>query len=214
MATSFTDWESDYLAHFGTKGMKWGQRRFQNPDGSLTALGKERYGINGDRSARGMKHDLNKLDREQANAKVRYDAHNNASIRASAKVRNKMVEAMARKDKKAVQNLRKEQKKIDDKHTQKAAEYKRLLENSQKMTNRILESAKAKGYSVHSRDCIREVNRGRNFAASIAFSTVGQAVGGVTVGVSSYATGKHYRVKNDGLGTRTHRSTRYRGYAG
>lgn len=33
-----------YLAHHGIKGMKWGVRRFQNSDGSLTSAGKERYG--------------------------------------------------------------------------------------------------------------------------------------------------------------------------
>ena len=32
-----------YLAHHGIKGQKWGVRRFQNPDGTLTAAGKERY---------------------------------------------------------------------------------------------------------------------------------------------------------------------------
>ena len=31
------------LNHFGTKGMKWGIRRYQNKDGSLTAAGKKRY---------------------------------------------------------------------------------------------------------------------------------------------------------------------------
>lgn len=30
------------LYHHGTKGMKWGIRRYQNPDGSLTELGKKR----------------------------------------------------------------------------------------------------------------------------------------------------------------------------
>lgn len=32
------------LAHYGIKGQRWGQRRFQNADGSYTAEGKERYG--------------------------------------------------------------------------------------------------------------------------------------------------------------------------
>lgn len=31
------------LQHWGIKGMKWGQRRFQNKDGSLTPEGKKRY---------------------------------------------------------------------------------------------------------------------------------------------------------------------------
>lgn len=33
----------DYIAHHGIKGMKWGVRRYQNPDGSLTPEGRKRY---------------------------------------------------------------------------------------------------------------------------------------------------------------------------
>ena len=32
--------DNEYLAHHGIKGQKWGVRRFQNPDGTRTALGK------------------------------------------------------------------------------------------------------------------------------------------------------------------------------
>lgn len=32
-----------YLQHHGIKGMKWGVRRYQNKDGTLTAAGKKRY---------------------------------------------------------------------------------------------------------------------------------------------------------------------------
>lgn len=31
------------LAHHGVKGQKWGIRRYQNKDGSLTAEGRSRY---------------------------------------------------------------------------------------------------------------------------------------------------------------------------
>lgn len=34
-----------YLAHHGIKGQRWGVRRFQNEDGSLTKAGKARYNV-------------------------------------------------------------------------------------------------------------------------------------------------------------------------
>lgn len=37
--------ELEYLAHHGVKGQKHGERRYQNPDGSLTPLGRVHYGV-------------------------------------------------------------------------------------------------------------------------------------------------------------------------
>lgn len=34
---------SDELWHYGIKGMRWGVRKYQNEDGSLTAAGKKKY---------------------------------------------------------------------------------------------------------------------------------------------------------------------------
>lgn len=34
---------TDYLEHHGVKGMKWGVRRYQRPDGKYTIAGKNWY---------------------------------------------------------------------------------------------------------------------------------------------------------------------------
>lgn len=52
----------DYLAHYGIKGQQWGERRYQNEDGSLTEEGKRRYGIKyGDMSNEQLQQRVNVL---------------------------------------------------------------------------------------------------------------------------------------------------------
>lgn len=52
-----------YLAHHGIKGQKWGIRRYQNPDGTLTDAGKKRYGSQ-------LKYDIDKSIKESKNKKI------------------------------------------------------------------------------------------------------------------------------------------------
>jgi len=44
--------DENFIAHHGIKGQKWGIRRYQNSDGTLTAAGRARYGISEDRYTR------------------------------------------------------------------------------------------------------------------------------------------------------------------
>ena len=48
------------LRHHGIKGQKWGVRRYQNDDGSLTPIGKLRYGTSKDYQE--LSNQVNKAD--------------------------------------------------------------------------------------------------------------------------------------------------------
>lgn len=56
---------SDSLAHQGIPGMKWGVRRYQNPDGTWTEEGKRRYGKK-----------IEKIERKEEKKKRREDNKN------------------------------------------------------------------------------------------------------------------------------------------
>lgn len=52
-----------WLAHHGILGQRWGVRRYENPDGTLTEAGKERYGsddrrVNDDRQVSTSEEDI------------------------------------------------------------------------------------------------------------------------------------------------------------
>jgi hypothetical protein len=69
------------LYHHGIKGQKWGVRRYQNPDGTRTKLGRMRYAV-------GTGMYLNKMDTERARA-----------AKQERKLEKKMNRADARFDK-------------------------------------------------------------------------------------------------------------------
>ena len=59
--------QNNELYHWGTKGMKWGVRRYQYKDGTLTPKGKKRYSEDAFRTKNLKKKNLNQM----SNAEIR-----------------------------------------------------------------------------------------------------------------------------------------------
>ena len=101
MATRFDDWEGDFLAHHGIKGQKWGVRRFQNPDGTLTAEGKKHYGFGetkhreAARLARQFNRGIRKLNRAEKKADVQLQAKKAQDYKDKAKVAGMITAGLA-----------------------------------------------------------------------------------------------------------------------
>lgn len=208
------------LYHHGIKGQRWGVRRFQNPDGSLTAKGIKRISENKYGANRFSKYDGTAKKQAKLESPRQFKkALNNVEQGISeekyylSKVRDKTSKVESKRDR------------VDEKLNAAAAEGKntdKLTVKLQKMNDRLLtgetitkqheenikrgeamikqltSKAEKNGYSVMSQRFARVNNPSEQFDAYITGHIIAGPIGGLVLGgvtTNLDRDSKYYKVK-------------------
>ena len=156
------DEDGAYLAHHGIKGQRWGVRRFQNPDGSLTSVGAKR---------RQYQITLNDLDKRATKIMANYMRYSKSVGKGVAKTEKLKAKYKNNKNEKNKEKLLKAAKKADAAMTKrdKAAEdLKKIDSNIWKTVGATATS----GYNVRSKPVYRNHDKALT-AATYAFGIPG-----------------------------------------
>lgn len=100
--------QHDYLMHYGIPKMKWGFRRFQNKDGTLTPEGRKRYGVGPEKA--GKKYSTVRVAGMEAKYQVKKTGSDLAAQRRAAVTASRVRRAKNRTDRYERKEQRKKEK--------------------------------------------------------------------------------------------------------
>lgn len=130
--------------------MKWGVRRYQNADGSLTPAGRKRQ-------AKSFTTALNRIDKETTKEIGKY-------IKADAKMRRYTNKNGENSNPEKIEKIRSE--------ANNALKNVKMYES---ITWKMIGDAASKGYTVDSKEVIRNTEKGRQFAFNFLIGPLGQS---------------------------------------
>ena len=202
-----------YLMHHGVKGQKWGVRRYQNPDGSLTAAGERKLGL--DRAAPTSKRAIQRRLNKHANmiADIDYQrrlkkkktvrlAKKQAKLEDRVIERGKMTKGQLRKGNRYLNKM----SKLTDEY-QKLGMAKAMLSADTKV---LINHALSSGYNVRDKKVVKSAEEGRHIAAGILGGAIGIAAS-MNLMDHGYVSSNTYRLSKSktGTGKLTEHESRY-----
>ena len=159
------NYSAPYLEHHGILGMKWGVRRFQNADGSLTSAGRRRYNVDVDAA----KARVRVAKKEEHSAKTEYNKATLGGMFVNEKAAKKYSKAIGKTEWEKEKLSSEKAKNGLNKETKAKSKHRSALEEEYKKKGMSSEEAEIAAYKREKTEKILAVTAGVAITAAAAY---------------------------------------------